>query len=184
MPDFSFLSARPIVVALAGSNGAGKSTFFQAFLTNCGLRFVNADELAKQLAIGPYEAAESAAAIRNALIKKKDSFIFETVFSDPVGEKVEMLRSLTEQGYEVVLIFIQIKDAATSIQRVSMRVEQGGHDVPDEKLLARFERTRQNLERAIKVLPNVLVFDNSNLADPYRHVATYRNGGSVHQDAV
>ena len=65
-----------------------------------------------------------------------------------------------------------------------MRVEQGGHDVPDEKLLARFERTRQNLERAIKVLPNVLVFDNSNLADPYRHVATYRNGGSVHQDAV
>ncbi len=184
MPDFSFLSVRPIVVALAGSNGAGKSTFFQAFLTACGLRFVNADELAKQLAIGAYEAAQSAAAIRSALIAKKESFIFETVFSDPVGEKVEMLRSLTKQGYKVVLIFIQIEDAATSIQRVSMRVGQGGHDVPDEKLLARFERTRQNLQSAIKVLPNVLVFDNSNLADPFRHVATYHMGGSVHQDDV
>jgi predicted ABC-type ATPase len=184
MLDFSFLSARPIVVALAGSNGAGKSTFFEAFLTTCGLRFVNADELAKQLAIGPYEAAQSAAAMRSALIAKKQSFIFETVFSDPVGEKVEMLRGLTEQGYEVVVIFIQIEDVGTSIQRVSMRVQQGGHDVPDDKLLARFERTQRNLKRAIKVLPNVLVFDNSNLADPYRHVATYRNGVSVHQRGV
>ncbi len=184
MVDLSFLSSRPIVVALAGSNGAGKSTFFEVFLSNCGLRFVNADELAKQLAIGPYEAAEVAAAIRNALIAKKESFIFETEFSDPGGEKVEMLRRLTEQGYEVVLIFIQIEDAATSIQRVAMRVEQGGHDIPDEKLLARFDRTRRNLQRAIKALPTVLVFDNSNLADPYRHGATYRKGAHVHPGDV
>lgn len=184
MLDLSFLSARPIVVALAGSNGAGKSTFYQAFLTTCGLRFVNADELAEQLAIAPYEAAQTAAAIRNALIAKGESFVFETVFSDPVGEKVEMLRSLSKQGYEVVLIFIRIEDTATSIQRVSMRVAQGGHDVPDDKLLTRFERTRQNLERAINRLPHVLVFDNSNLAAPFRHVATYRMGNRVHQDDV
>jgi predicted ABC-type ATPase len=78
MLDFGFLNRRPIVIALAGSNGAGKSTFFSSHLAGCGLRFVNADEIAKQLAIGPYEAAEAAAAIRAALVQCKESFVFET----------------------------------------------------------------------------------------------------------
>ncbi|TWU54993.1 putative nucleotidyltransferase [Rubripirellula tenax] len=68
MLGFDFLDSRPIVVALAGSNGAGKSTFFESHLSECGLRFVNADEIAGQLAIGPYQAAEAAAAIRASLI--------------------------------------------------------------------------------------------------------------------
>ena len=176
MLDFDVLESRPIVVALAGSNGASKTTFFHSHLADIGLRFVNADELAAQLEIGPYEAAEAASAIRDALVARGESFVFETVLSDPVGDKIEMLGRLSNQGYEVALIFIQIADAESSVQRVSMRVSQGGHNVPDEKLLARFDRTRANLDRAIKRLPHVLVYDNSDLADPYRLVASYRNG--------
>ncbi len=44
-----------------------------------------------------------------------------------------------------------------------MRVSQGGHDIPDEKLLARFERTQTNLKRAIECLPHVIVYSNENL---------------------
>ena len=51
---------RPIVVAIAGPNGAGKTTFFHAHLARAGLRFVNADALAAELAVGPYEAARLA----------------------------------------------------------------------------------------------------------------------------
>jgi hypothetical protein len=40
------LDRRPILVALAGSNGAGKTTFYHAHLKPAGLRFVNADEVA------------------------------------------------------------------------------------------------------------------------------------------
>jgi len=40
-----------------------------------------------------------------------------------------------------------------------MRVAQGGHDVPPDKLAKRFPRTMRNLERAIERLPHVLVFD-------------------------
>jgi len=50
-----------------------------------------------------------------------------------------------------------------SEQRVSMRVSQGGHDVPADKLAARFPRTLANLATAIRELPCVLVFDNSDL---------------------
>jgi predicted ABC-type ATPase len=62
-----------------------------------------------------------------------------------------------------------------------MRVCQGGHDVPDEKLRARFERTLANLQRAIQKLPHVIVFSNEDLSSPYQLVAYYENGHATEQ---
>jgi predicted ABC-type ATPase len=154
---FDFLDKRPIIIALAGSNGAGKSTFYESFLADTGLRFVNADVLAAALEVGAYEAAELATAIRSALVLQRESFVFETVLSDPVGTKVEALASCAAMGYTVVLIFIRVDSVEESIRRVAMRVSQGGLDVPDEKLRARFERTQANLVRAIGCLPHVMI---------------------------
>lgn len=179
MLSFDFFDSRPIVVALASSNGAGKSTFFESHLSECGLRFVNADEIAGELAIGPYEAAEAAAAIRSSLVERGESFVFETVLPDPIGEKVDFMAECASSGYEVVMIFIRIADVAMSIQRVSIRASQGGHDVPDEKLAARFARTQANLKRAIERLPHVLVFDNSDLGRPFQLVERYGHGQRV-----
>jgi len=171
----SLLAPRPIVVALAGSNGAGKSTFYQAHLADAGLRFVNTDDLAAELDLGAYEAADMAAAIRKELAELKESFIFETVLSDPHGARVSELKEFSQKGAHVVLIFIRIDSPDTSKQRVSMRVMQGGHDVPDDKLESRFERTLANLDRAIAELPVVMIFDNSDMSRPYRLEAVYRN---------
>jgi predicted ABC-type ATPase len=57
-----------------------------------------------------------------------------------------------------------------------MRVSQGGHDVPSEKLVSRFRRTIKNLKAAIQTLPIVLIFDNNDLAEPFRRVVEFRNG--------
>ena len=56
-----------------------------------------------------------------------------------------------------------ILDLEPTSKRVAMRVNQGGHDVPDEKLRARFERTQANLKRAIERLPQVIVYSNDDL---------------------
>jgi hypothetical protein len=48
-----------------------------------------------------------------------------------------------------------------------MRVMQGGHDVPDEKLEARFQRTLANLERAIKALPVVIILRQHRPRPPF-----------------
>ena len=176
---FDFLDKRPIVIALAGSNGAGKTTFYESFLADAGLRFVNADVLSAALELTAYEASELATAIRTALVSQRESFVFETVLSDPIGEKVETLASYSSLGYTVVLIFIRIDSSKESIRRVAMRVSQGGHDVPDDKLRRRFERTQANLDRAIRCLPYVIVYNNNDLANPYQLVELYENGQSV-----
>jgi predicted ABC-type ATPase len=57
-----------------------------------------------------------------------------------------------------------------------MRVSQGGHDVPREKLFARYPRVLANLKAAMRELPHVWVFDNDDLARPYRLVAVCEAG--------
>lgn len=165
------LERRPILVAVAGPNGAGKSTFYAAHLQSYGLRFVNADELANQLELSPYKAAEAADRIRAELLAQRESFAFETVFSDPVGAKIEFLMEAERAGYTVVLFFIGIATPEVSEERVAIRVAQGGHDVPSEKIVSRYARTMQNLRRALAELSNVRVYDNSDLSVPYRLVA-------------
>jgi predicted ABC-type ATPase len=170
------LDARPIIVALAGPNGAGKTTFYNAHLRSSGLRFINADDIASEMGLDAYQAAAMANAVRLELFKQRESFVFETVFSDPVGDKLTFLKQASASAYAVVLCYIGIANAAASEERVAMRVSQGGHDVPSEKLTTRFARTLANLKEAIPQLPLVLIYDNSDLRAPFRKIAEYHQG--------
>jgi predicted ABC-type ATPase len=173
------LDRRPIVVALAGPNGAGKTTFYHAHLKQAGLRFVNADTVARDLDLDAYRAAELAGSLRRQLIEARASFIFETVFSDPVGEKLAFLKEAESAGYTVVLFFMGIPSPEVSDERVAMRVAKGGHDVPPEKLKQRYPRVMDNLKRALLAIKNVRVYDNSDLRRPYRLVAIVDDGMGV-----
>jgi predicted ABC-type ATPase len=173
---FSLPDSRPILIVLAGPNGAGKSTFYKTTLQPLGLHFVNADLVALELGIDAYAAARVAESFREDLVRQRVSFIFETVFSDPVGDKLTFFKETALSGFTVVLLFIGISSPEVSNERVVFRRLQGGHDVPSEKLTTRFPRTLENLRRSIQELPHVLIFDNDDLNDPYRLVATFESG--------
>jgi len=57
-----------------------------------------------------------------------------------------------------------------------MRVSRGGHDVPDEKLLARFERNQANLKRTIERLPYVILYSNGDLTRSSKLAERVENG--------
>jgi predicted ABC-type ATPase len=148
-------------------------------LKTAGLRLVNADTIARELNLDAYEAARVADSVRRELVKQRESFVFETVFSDPAGAKLTFLKEAGQAGYTVVLCFVGISGPDTSEERVAMRVSQGGHDVPHEKLVARFPRILANLKAAVRELPHVWIFDNDDLRTPFRLLAVYENGQAV-----
>lgn len=175
----SLLDRRPILVALGGPDGAGKTTFYHANLEPSGLRFVNADTIARELNMDAYSAAAVAGTVRQELVRQGESFVLETVFSDPVGDKLAFLTSTASMGYTVLLCFVGVSSAEVCDQRVALRVSQGGHDVPAEKLVSRYPRTLANLRMAVRILPHVWIFDNNDLSHPFRFAAICEEGRIV-----
>jgi predicted ABC-type ATPase len=178
---------QPRLVVIAGPNGAGKTTFYETFLASLPLPFVNADRIARTLAPEDpasiaYGAAEVADRERRELLALRRSFIMETVFSDPAGDKLGFLRDAQAAGYAIILLFVGIESPDLSILRVTQRVLEGGHDVPPDKLQQRFPRTQRNLEAALRFVNVAVVFDNSSLDQPYRHIATWHDGHEIFRD--
>ena len=167
---------KPQLVVIAGPNGAGKSTFHRAFLGRMNLPFLNADNVEAETGLESIEAARLLDTMRAQMIEDGAGFITETVFSDPYGAKLEMIRSAVEAGYDVTLVYIGLASPELSERRVEQRVVRGGHDVPRDRLAPRYERSLKNLAEAIAFVPVVKLYDNSLADEPFRQVATFANG--------
>lgn len=161
------MSNLPRVIIIAGPNGAGKTTFAREYLpteASCPV-FVNADLIAAGIApFAPEGAAIQAGRLMLHELARhfaaRVSFAFETTLSGR-----SYLRSITAwraAGYEVKLIFLQLHSAEEAIARVALRVQQGGHRIPDEVIRRRFIAGRQNFERWYAPAVNSwVVYDNS-----------------------
>ena len=183
----------PLLIMLAGSNGTGKSTFYDAYLDSLGLPFINADRIGEELRSGSRllppqlsnlaldQAAQRIAdEERQANIVLRRSFVTETVLSDPVGAKVAMLNDARGRGYEVWLFFIGISSPELSRARVHERVSsRGGHGVPADKIKARYVRTLANLPGATEAASIAILLDNDLAEAPYRFVALFERGTLV-----
>jgi|SRR5580704_17788840 predicted ABC-type ATPase len=150
---------------VAGPNGAGKTTLVRT-LRQTGVEFgeyINPDDIATELHGSYDERVRQAQAIadrrREACIEARRSFSFETVMSHP--SKLDILVRAKAAGFFVQLFFVGIDDPQTNIERVRLRVAQGGHDVPNDKIVPRWHRTMASLHRAIKIADLSFLFDNS-----------------------
>ncbi|MBA3395233.1 MAG: zeta toxin family protein [Deltaproteobacteria bacterium] len=163
------------LVILTGPNGAGQSTFYEVFLKPSRLPFLNADVIEAKTGIASVEVARILDAMRDQLIERGHGFITETVFSDPVGAKLAMLRKAVDAGYDVTLIYIAVEPALSAL-RIDQRLAFGGHDVPRDRIASRFERSLVNLQGALRFVPLVKLYDNSSIDEPYRLLAIFEAG--------
>ena len=164
---------------LVGGNGAGKSTFYRLILEPLGLPFVNADRLAKLVYPAAaeehsYEAALLADQQRNTLLASGASFCFETVFSHP--SKIDFTARAKALDYTVIMVLIHLEQAELNAARVAQRVQEGGHNVPTEKLLKRIPRMLNQVKTAIPLCDEVRVLDNSSAENPFRPLMTIKLG--------
>jgi predicted ABC-type ATPase len=75
--------------------------------------------------------------------------------------KVDILVRAKAPGFHVHLVFVGTADPRMNVARVALRVAQGGHDVPTDRIVARWHRTMKLLHEAILAADEALVFDNS-----------------------
>jgi predicted ABC-type ATPase len=173
-----------LLIVLCGPNGAGKSTFFEIMLKSRGFPFVNADLIAAEK-FGPQAGAHALTAAkladteRRRLIRERTSFVMETVLSDSGGNKLAFFRDAQNAGYLLEVFFIGLDSPATSAARVRGRADAGGHDVPLDRINARYPRTLENLRELCTFADSLTIFDNSSRRNPYRLVAHLKNGGLV-----
>lgn len=153
------------LVVFAGPNGSGKSTIVNEFLSVCPLWYICPDNYAKN-----YDhiastkdryilAMQEAEKDRNTALESGDSFAMETVFS--TKGKLEFIQRAIGFGYTVEVFFVTTSDPKINIRRVAKRREQGGHDVPEDKIKDRFNKNMNFLHQIIQIAHVVTVVDNS-----------------------
>lgn len=145
------------IQVFAGPNGSGKSTI-TGEIPVVGM-YVNADEIQRQLQCTPLEAAQNAEQVREYCLANGMDFTMETVLSTP--RNIDLLRRAKEAGYYVIGFFILTCHPDINVQRVSDRVARGGHDVPEDKIRSRYERSLKNLPILRELCDELYVFDNS-----------------------
>jgi predicted ABC-type ATPase len=137
------VSAGKKIVIIAGPNGAGKTTFAREILpreADCPL-FINADLIAAGLS--PFLPETAALRAGRLMLEEIDrnaaaghNFAFETTLAGHTY--VRRIPIWQAAGYTVKLFFLSLETPEEAIRRVARRVEQGGHDVPDEVIRRRF----------------------------------------------
>ena len=159
------------LVVFAGPNGSGKSTAAENFIRQHRLTsyvFVNPDVFASKLfndiedIVDRYKTAfDFTSKYLDSLIKNGSDVIIETVNS--TNKYFNIYSKCKERGYEITVVFIGTNDPAINIARVEHRVSEGGHDVPNDKIIDRYYRSMDNLFNLACYSDVLYIFDNSKL---------------------
>lgn len=159
----------PVFHLLAGPNGAGKSTLYRALVRaeviGTDLTFVNADLFERdhlRHITDPEQRSKAARdwvdAQRTAQLAGGESFVSETVFSHE--SKLALIEEAVAHGYVVALYVVALDDPQRLLERVQRRVREGGHDVPPDRVLARYPRTLANLSKAVHLATVAYLYES------------------------
>jgi hypothetical protein len=64
-------------------------------------------------------------------------------------------------GHQVDVLYCGLSSPELHIQRVQERVTKGGHNIPEEKIRERWQKSMSNMVGLIPVCNKVTVYDNS-----------------------
>lgn len=153
---------------IAGPNGSGKTTLIANMykLGKLDVPYLNADLFASTLYSFISDEKDRNLKSMYYTMEKVEKFInigksfcYETVLSHP--SKLELIKLAKEKEYEITSIFVYTNSPEINIERVAKRVEQGGHDVPKNKIVERYYRSLEFSKRLQELSNKFYIFDNS-----------------------
>ena len=135
-----------------------------------------------EASINSYTVALLVNFLQNEFIDRRISFSQETVFSHP--SKIAALKKAHDSGFRTYLYYVATVDPDINAARVGERYAQGGHDVPSEKIAARYGRSLQYAAQALPHLSRAFFFDNSGTGMKYLASYSEDSGLSAQLDSA
>lgn len=158
---------KPRVIMIAGPNGAGKTSAAMTLLPDfLHIReFVNADEIARGLS--PLNASSVAIEAGRLMLKRlqtlieqRKHFAFETTGAG--HGHIRTLERCRDTSYEISLAFLYLLSADLAVDRVKLRVSQGGHDVPQADIIRRYHKgIKMFFTHHVPLADKVEIYNNS-----------------------
>lgn len=151
---------QPEVIVFAGPNGSGKSTLVKNYeLIHTIKKYINADDIKRVSYCTDLQAAKRAEKLRESAVNKTEDFAFETVLS--TDRNLKLLQKAKEKGYFVRGFFILTVNPDVNVARVRVRVLEGGHDVPEDKIRTRYVKSLEMVKRLVEVCDVLHIYDNT-----------------------
>jgi len=138
----------------AGPNGSGKSTIKSVVPDKLLGVYLNPDEMQKDIEDRGFLN------VRDYGVETTRAEIL-AFFADSTLLRKARLEEAQPLGYRAYLYYIATDDPAINVARVKTRVNLGGHDVPEDKITQRYQRSLDLLMSAIKHTKRAYLFDNS-----------------------
>ena len=158
----------PVLYILAGSNGAGKTSYYFTAVSkvfiDATLPFINVDLIAKD-ELGGYTAENFVKADliyrerTGKLIHSKSDFMIESNLAK--SSDYEWIDKMMQIGYDAVLYFLWTDDVNININRVQRRLKEGGHDIPPAIVIHRYKTGITYLKGKLHLFKEVHLIDNS-----------------------
>lgn len=168
MPPTS--AEQPVFLIVAGPNGSGKSSSYNDTEVERAGRtiwIVNPDLLTLRVHVAeglPMGEANLAAVRRieawlEASMEVHKSVGVETVLS--TGKYRRLVTKAKSLGFSVWLVYVLLDTPERNIERVRLRVAKGGHDVPDDKVRSRYQRSLEQFPWFLEQADSAWIYDNS-----------------------
>ena len=163
-------------ILIAGVNGAGKSTLYQTLESLKNMPRINTDEIVKSF--GDWQNASDVLKAGKIAVKKIKEYFEQgitfnqetTLCGASIIKNIKLAKSL---GYKIELHYVGVASVDIAKQRISYRVSQGGHGIPDADVERRYTESLNRLKEIVSLCDLAVLYDNTNV---FNRFAIYQGG--------
>lgn len=165
----------PSLRLIAGPNGSGKTALTKVLREEYAVplgQYLNPDDIAKYISFSSissdYQDDELLAAklaqsistgLRSDWVRDGLSFTYESVMSHE--SHIDFVVNAKDANYKPYLYYVCTSAVELNKARVEQRVKEGGHNVPEDKIESRYNRSLENLFAMLTICRRGFLFDNS-----------------------